>query len=105
MWRRFRPPLIVVTAALLGLIALLAVRQYRWLGQISEAERERLRAGLTTGATEFATDFDRELARAFLLFQPDGPEGVGPQQPGDERIAERFAVRHDRWQATARFPR
>jgi signal transduction histidine kinase len=105
MWRRVRPPLIVVAAALLGLIALLAVLQYRWLGQISEAERERLRAGLTTGATEFATDFDRELARAFLLFQPDGPEGSGPEQPGDDRMAERFAVRHDRWQASARFPR
>ena len=40
MWRRFRPPLAVVALALFGLIVLLAVLQYRWLGQISEAERE-----------------------------------------------------------------
>jgi signal transduction histidine kinase len=96
MWRRFRPPLGVVALVLVGLIGLLAMLQYRWLGQISEAERERLRAGLTTGANEFAADFDRELARAFLLFQPDGPDGGGE---------ERFVTLYERWQASARFPR
>lgn len=83
------------------LIAVLGVLQYRWLGQISEAERERLRAGLTTAASQFATDFDRELARAFLLFQHDAPDAAGTT----EEFAARFAARYDRWQASARFPR
>src|ERR1700741_4836403 len=100
MWRRFRPPLLAVAIVLFGLMAVLAWLQYRWLGQISEAERDRLRAGMTTGATEFADDFDREIALAFMLFQPDGPDAMDPQQLGD-----RFAARFDRWQSTARFPR
>ena len=41
----------VVAAALLGLIALLATLQYRWLGQISDAERERMTATLSARAT------------------------------------------------------
>jgi len=102
MWTRFRPPLAVVAATLLGLIVLLAVLQYRWLGQISEAERAQRRATLAAGALEFAQDFDREITRAYLLFQADGP--IGPRV-GEDDLAARFAARYDRWQATARFPR
>jgi signal transduction histidine kinase len=101
MWRRFRPPLFVVVLAMFVLIAVLAWLQYRWLGQISEAERERLHAGLTTAASEFATDFDRELARAFLTFQLDGPDAV----TSTEGVDVRFGARYDRWQATSRYPR
>ena len=73
MWRRIRPPLAVVALALLGLIVLLAVLQYRWLGQISDAERAQRRTTLAAGALEFAQDFDREITRAYLLFQTDTP--------------------------------
>ena len=59
----------VVAAALLGLIVLLATLQYRWLGRISDAERERMKATLNTRASAFAQDFDSELTRAYLLFQ------------------------------------
>ena len=102
MWRRFRPPLAVAALALLGLIVLLAVLQYHWLGQISEAERSERRAALAAGAREFAQDFDREITRAYLLFQADGP--IAPPSSDDE-MARRFAARYDRWQASARFPR
>jgi signal transduction histidine kinase len=78
------------------------VLQYRWLGQISEAERAQRRATLAAGALEFAQDFDREITRAYLLFQTDLPV---ESRVGEEEIAGRFAARHDRWQATARFPR
>ena len=98
MTARFRPPLFVLPIALLALIALLATLQYRWLGQISEAERDRMRATLRTGASEFAQDFDREIARAFLLFQ------IEPSQD-DADFASRFAARYDRWHATSRFPK
>jgi len=103
MWRRFRPPLLVVAVALLGLIALLAVLQYRWLGQISEAERAQRRATLAAGASEFARDFDREITRAYLLFLTDpAPNALSTDDP---QLAERVAARYDHWQASARFPR
>jgi Tfp pilus assembly protein PilV len=33
----------VVAVGLLGLLALLATLQYKWLGRISDAERDRMR--------------------------------------------------------------
>ena len=87
-----------IAGALLGLIALLATLQYKWLGQISGAERERMTATLNTRASAFAQDFDRELTRAYLLFQLTTAED-------DRSAVVGVAARYDRWQATARFPR
>ena len=98
MRRPFRVPMAVIAGALLGLIALLATLQYRWLGQISGAERERMKATLHTRATAYAQDVDRELTRAYLLFQLDS---LQPEQGA----AAAVAARYDRWLATARFPR
>src|SRR5262245_60706640 len=94
--RVFRLPMFVIAAALLGLIALLATLQYRWLGQISNAERERMTATLNERAKAFGEDVDRELTRAYLLFQ-------GDLAGDDSRSVAEFAERCDRWQATARF--
>jgi signal transduction histidine kinase len=94
----FRPPLIVLAVALLALILLLATLQYVWLGRISEAERERLGATLNARAVEFAQDFDRELTRAYLLFQSDLPRP-------DQGASPPFAERYDRWLATSSYPR
>src|SRR5262245_50063927 len=98
MLRRFRLPMFVLAGGLLGLIGMLAWLQYRWLGQISEAERERMSATMQKGASDFADEFDRELNRAYLWFQ------LGPA-PRDESVPLQMAARYDRWQATARFPR
>jgi len=95
---RVRVPLFVVALALLGLIGLLAVLQFRWLGQISDASRDRLRATLESGASAFARDFDAELTRAYLLFQVDPLGDV-------EDLAASFAARYDRWHATSKYPR
>lgn len=94
----FRPPLFLLAIALLGLILLLATLQYAWLGRISEAERERLRATLASRAAEFSQDFDRELTRAYLLFQAEAPQA-------DPDASVLFADRYDRWQATSAYPR
>jgi signal transduction histidine kinase len=99
MRRQFRVPMAVIAGALLGLIALLATLQYKWLGQISGAERERMKATLNTRATAYAQDVDRELTRAYLLFQLDS------LQPDEDRSAAAIAARYDRWLATSRFPR
>ena len=87
----------VVAAALLGLIALLATLQYRWLGQVSAAERERMKTNLASRAAAFAQEFDRELTRAYLTFQIDpAPQG--------QNLAARVAGRHELWTAS-RYPK
>ena len=63
----------MVAAVTLGvLLALLAFLQYRWLGQVSEGERQRMRTTLEARARDFAADFDRELSRTAAAF------AVGP---------------------------
>jgi two-component system sensor histidine kinase SenX3 len=98
MGRKLQVPMIAIAGALFGLILLLATLQYKWLGQISGAERERMTANLNTRATAFAQDFDREITRAYLLFQMD------PMRE-DTNPAAGLVTRYDRWQATARFPK
>jgi signal transduction histidine kinase len=94
---KFRIPMFVVAAALLALIAVLATLQYRWLGQISADERDRRSAALASQAAALANDFDRELTRAYLLFQWEPTHDI-------ENLAARVAGRWERWQSTAAYP-
>ena len=96
--RTFRVPMFVIAAALIGLIAALATLQYRWLGRISDAERERMTANLGAHTTSLAQEFDHELTRAYATFQMD-------LLTGDENIAAKLAARNDHWIAKARYPR
>jgi signal transduction histidine kinase len=87
-----------VSAAALAiavLLAVLAALQHRWLGEISRAEKERMRARMESSAARFSRDFDREVTRAFLLLGP-----VGPGRRQRDSSAERRA----RWNASALFP-
>jgi signal transduction histidine kinase len=54
------------------LVPSLAWLQYRWVGQLSEAERERMQRTLRTAASQFAVDFDSELSKALASLQVDG---------------------------------
>lgn len=65
---RFLLPAVV--AALTILLGILAVLQYRWIGEIGQAERERLQAGLEAAAERAVAEVDREITRAWLSFQP-----------------------------------
>ena len=56
------------TVVLVVLLATLATFQYRWLGEVSEAERARMRDSLRTRATDFTQEFDREITRLYLGF-------------------------------------
>src|SRR5262245_9418732 len=62
----------MAATTLVALLAVLGTLQYRWLGEVSNAERERLRAGLRTLAADFGRDFDREITRTYRAFQVDG---------------------------------
>lgn len=88
---------LVIAAALVVLLSALATLQYRWIGQVSALERQRMEASLRTAAARFANDFDRELARALAYFHGD------PLAPRGEALAG-TARRLERWQAEAPFP-
>lgn len=88
---------LVVPAVLVGLVGWLGALEYRWLDQVSQADREQRRASLQQHAEEFADDFDRELSRLFVLLQGDAAPVVG-------RPDNAFGKRYDAWRATARDP-
>lgn len=101
-----------VAAALLLLLPLLAMMQYRLLEKVSEGERERMRASLAASASRFSLDFDLEMIRiysAFLTAQPTQVE-VTPNS-GDRKIVktdETIALivsAGNRWRETTAYPR
>jgi two-component system, OmpR family, sensor histidine kinase SenX3 len=94
---RRTPWQLLAAALLLVLLAILATLQYRWLGEVSEAERERMRASLRTRASELAQEFDAELTRAYVAFH------VGSDQL-DANAAATLADAYARWQAGAKIP-
>src|SRR5262245_30477901 len=87
--------------ALLSLLPLLAVLQYRWLGQVSEGERERMRNNLNASARQFCQDFDSELMAICMSFQPTyNPFGSQVGQGPDD-----FATRYRQWRETSAHPK
>lgn len=91
MRTRFWPQLIALL--LLALLAVVAVLQYRWLGEVSAAEGERLRASLRTRSDEVTTEVDRDLTRTFAAFQLSGAaldaDPIGALSAAAERAGER----------------
>ncbi len=57
--------------SLVAILAVLAVLQYRWSGQVSQAERDRMQASLNASMTQFRQEFGRELQQMAQSFQPD----------------------------------
>ena len=61
-----------LVAAALILLPVLAVLQYRWIGQVSDAERERHERTLRHSTVALTEDLDIELIRAFIGLRVDG---------------------------------
>lgn len=96
---KYRPTKTLLLVAVLSiLLATLATLQYRWLGQVSTGERERMHASLVAGSTQFSQDFNREITRAYLSFQMDAAI-LQDEKSGE--LAERF----DEWNAKAPYPK
>lgn len=88
-----------VTGALLfTALLLLAVLQYRWIGQVSEADRDRLQRELRMALSRFADDFDGEFDRLVQVLSNGTPEPAGVP---DTAI---LASRMDLWRNIARHP-
>lgn len=89
------PLALLAPISLVVLVVALGALQYRWVGQVSEAEREQLRQSLDRRARDFADDFDRELGRAHQIFRMDGAFTTA--------TPDRFARQFDEWHSASRF--
>src|SRR5262245_36290843 len=85
--------LYIVLAVLFVLLPLMAILQYRWIGEVSQADRQRLQQTLDRQGMQFAEDFDRELFRVVGTFQFRGsadsanlPEWLAQRQEEASRV-------------------
>lgn len=89
---------IAIAAVLVLLLAVLAMLQWQWIGEVSAMERHRMKKSLYAAGSHFAEDFDREVTRAFLYFHP------GLMEPPESRL-DRVLRQYDRWNAETPYPR
>lgn len=82
---------------LLLLLAILAVLQFRWTGELSRAERERLARSQQASARRLAYEVDRQVSLAFLGFRP-------PMTRDVEEIAAHLTAALAEWRRSARYP-
>ena len=61
---------IVLIGVLVILLPLLAFLQYRWIGQVSESERERMGENLDIAMNRFVEELFREFSDISATFQP-----------------------------------
>ena len=67
-WPRLSLPIALI-GVLCVLLPVLAFLQYRWIGQVSESERERLEEGLDIATRRFVEDIYREFSNVASGFQ------------------------------------
>ena len=79
------------------LLTLFLGLQYKWLSEVSEAERERMQKRVETDANRFAEDFDREMQAAYYNFQT----GAGGWKTSDWN---EFNERYDFWKQRTAYP-
>jgi signal transduction histidine kinase len=84
----------VLVAVVAIMVLALGGLQYRWLGQVSEAERDRMQRSIRTAAAQFRIGFDQEVSRAAQTLQVDAAS-----IRDDEWAA--YAERYDRWASQA----
>ena len=82
---------VIVPVLLMAIVAVLAMLQYRWLGQVSQAERQRMHETMTARAQALADDLDHEVARVYVAFQMRGAELAAV----DTALAHRYRMWRD----------
>ncbi len=82
--------------ALFVLCGVLGALQYRWIGEVSVAARERLRGSLQASLSRLSQDFNSEIAIACRALLPGN-------SPPDSQAAEgELATRYEQWKKTTR---
>jgi signal transduction histidine kinase len=72
--RRRAPVLWLFMGLLVVLVCVLAVLQYKWIGEISANEQKRRQDDLQAAANKLSSDFNAELNAAAAALQPDDQE-------------------------------
>lgn len=80
--------------AMLALCGLLGALQYRWVGEVSVAERARLRGGLAASLARVSEDFNGEITEAIAALVPE-------PQPGEEPTEADYAARYAQWRQSS----
>lgn len=91
--------------ALFALCGLLGALQYRWIGEVAVADRERLRGSLQATLDRISQEFNTEITAACAALMPafSRPDGAAAE---DERGLEReYAARYGQWKNAARHSR
>ena len=99
--RKKHPKVLVLALVLLGSLPLLAVLQYNWLSQLSQADYVRMQSNIESVAQRFSQDVDQELIGAHVAF-------IGSRATTREALTAELVERFNRWEAdhrTARFCR
>jgi signal transduction histidine kinase len=94
---KFPSTLTVLTSVLVVLLPALALLQYRWVGQVSDAERARMQRTLSIAAAQFREAFDDEIGRALATLRMDATTVR-------ESAWYRYADRYANWSEGAEHP-
>ncbi|MBZ5674294.1 MAG: HAMP domain-containing histidine kinase [Acidobacteriia bacterium] len=97
--RRRAPVLWLFMALLVVLVCVLAVLQYRWIGELSVTEEKQLQYDLQAAANKLSSSFNAELSAAAEGLQPSEQQ---VQEMGRQKAYER---RYSEWHMSAAHPR
>jgi signal transduction histidine kinase len=100
-WRNRSAVSLGFMGAVLLLLPVLAVLQYRWIGQVSQAERERMQANLLKITTRFSEDFDHELTDELMNLSVSFQRA---HEIAPEDLSEEFARQYAKWHMTSQYP-
>jgi signal transduction histidine kinase len=97
-WRSLRRNLHALSLATLGVVVfVLAVLQYRWIDEVSEAQESRLRSRLRDDLRLIGDAFDVEITRAVLAFTVPR----APWEPMNDQLEQAWLT----WNRDAPWPR
>jgi signal transduction histidine kinase len=83
--------------AVFALCAVLGTLQYRWIGAVSQADRQRLHASLQTSLNRLSQDFASEIVNTCRAVLP-----ANGQAPDGESAEDIIATRYEQWKSSAR---
>src|SRR5260370_52244 len=78
-------------SALLVLCGVLGFLQFRWIGEVSVAARERLRGSLEASLNRFSRDFNSEIATAAGALAPAN------STPGAQAVEAALSAHYEDW--------
>jgi signal transduction histidine kinase len=83
--------------AMIAIVVTLGVVQYRWAGQISDTEKQRLQSAVQTSARNFSQDFSYDFQQLCESFQL---EMAGPAATLETRLLQQYGT----WTVTSATP-